>query len=68
MSDGNRFLGDNFLSVIFSSSLVVIKYPPERGRPLSSLGLPKVLPKLDAAFVWGKNKHTYLFAGDQYWK
>ena len=43
-------------------------FPPERGRPLSSLGLPKDLPKVDAAFVWGKNKHTYLFAGDQYWK
>ena len=42
--------------------------PPERGRPLSSLGLPKDLPKLDAAFVWGKNKHTYFFAGEQYWK
>ena len=42
--------------------------PPERGRPLSSLGLPKHLAKVDAAFVWGKNKHTYLFAGDQYWK
>jgi len=40
----------------------------ERGRPLSSLGLPKDLPKLDAAFVWGKNKHTYFFAGEQYWK
>lgn len=37
-------------------------------RPLTDLGLPADLAKLDAAFVWGKNKKTYMFSGDQYWR
>ena len=24
--------------------------------------------RLDAAFVWGKNKKAYFFAGDEYWR
>ncbi|CAL4065532.1 unnamed protein product, partial [Meganyctiphanes norvegica] len=36
--------------------------------PLSDLGLPEDLPKLDAAFVWGHNGRTYLFADTMYWR
>ena len=35
---------------------------------LTELGLPASLPRLDAAFVWGKNGVTYLFSGAQYWR
>ena len=37
-------------------------------RPLSDLGLPSDLKKLDAAFVWGKNDKTYFFSGKRYWR
>lgn len=37
-------------------------------RPLSDLGLPSNLPRIDAAFVWGKNDKTYFFSGDRYWR
>lgn len=33
----------------------------EQNMPLARLGLPDGLPRLDAAFVWGKNKKTYFF-------
>jgi len=37
-------------------------------RPLTDFGLGDNITSLDAAFVWGKNKKTYLFSGDQYWR
>jgi len=37
-------------------------------RPLTDLGLPGDLPGVDAAFAWGKNGRTYVFARDRYWK
>lgn len=42
----------------------------ERGYPkrLSSLGLPSDLQHIDAAFNFRKNKKTYLFAGDKFWR
>ncbi|KAG8184677.1 hypothetical protein JTE90_013070 [Oedothorax gibbosus] len=36
--------------------------------PLTSLGLPSELERLDAAFVWAKNGRTYFFSGDNYWR
>lgn len=42
----------------------------EKGYPkkLSSLGLPSDLQHIDAAFNFRKNKKTYLFAGDKFWR
>ena len=37
-------------------------------KPLTYLGLPLNLSKIDAALVWGHNQKTYLFAGNQYWR
>jgi matrix metalloproteinase-16 (membrane-inserted) len=36
--------------------------------PLTQLGLPDELKKLDAAFTWGHNGRTYLFSGTSYWR
>ena len=41
---------------------------PDGAGQLTELGLPASLPRLDAAFVWGKNGVTYLFSGAQYWR
>nr|XP_045617604.1 matrix metalloproteinase-2-like [Procambarus clarkii] len=35
---------------------------------LKNLGLPEDLKKIDAAFVWGYNGRTYLFADTMYWR
>lgn len=42
----------------------------ERGYPkrLSSLGLPADVQQIDAAFNFRKNRKTYLFAGEQFWR
>lgn len=42
----------------------------EKGYPktLASLGLPSDLQHIDAAFNFRKNKKTYLFAGDKFWR
>uniref|UniRef100_A0A1B6DEQ4 Peptidase M10 metallopeptidase domain-containing protein n=2 Tax=Clastoptera arizonana TaxID=38151 RepID=A0A1B6DEQ4_9HEMI len=35
---------------------------------ITELGLPEYLTHIDAAMVWSKNKKTYFFSGDQYWR
>ncbi|KAH0619645.1 hypothetical protein JD844_000478 [Phrynosoma platyrhinos] len=42
----------------------------ERGYPkrLTSLGLPPDVQRVNAAFNWSKNKKTYIFAGDKFWR
>ncbi len=42
----------------------------EKGYPkrLSSLELPTDLQQIDAAFSFRKNRKTYLFAGDKFWR
>lgn len=35
--------------------------------PITTLGLPPSLRKIDAILVWGHNSHTYIFSGTQYW-
>ncbi|XP_049873115.1 matrix metalloproteinase-14-like [Pectinophora gossypiella] len=37
-------------------------------KPLTNLGLPESLEKLDAAMVWGYNGKTYFYSGTMYWK
>ncbi|KAL7027224.1 hypothetical protein ACKWTF_005366 [Chironomus riparius] len=37
-------------------------------KPLSALGLPENLKKLDAALVWGHNNRTYFYSGTMYWR
>ncbi len=36
---------------------------PREGRPLTELGFPGDIEKIDAAFIWGHNKKTYFITG-----
>lgn len=49
---------------LFDSQYLLPGYP----RPLTTLGLPASLEKLDAAMVWGHNGNTYFYSGSMYWK
>ncbi|KAF2899798.1 hypothetical protein ILUMI_06396 [Ignelater luminosus] len=42
----------------------------ERGypKPLTDLGLPASLEKIDGAMVWGHNGKTYFYSGNMYWR
>ncbi|EUB56340.1 Matrix metalloproteinase-25 [Echinococcus granulosus] len=40
---------------------------PRSGLPLTKLGLPASLRKVDAVFKWDVNQAFYIFAGDVYW-
>ncbi|XP_064618644.1 matrix metalloproteinase-2-like isoform X2 [Lineus longissimus] len=51
----------------FNGNHVIVGFP-QQGRPITELGLPHDLEKIDAAFVWGHNKKTYLMSGDMYWR
>lgn len=55
------FIGDKFYVCQGNHQLLKI------GR-LKNLGLPEDLKKIDAAFVWGYNGRTYLFADTMYWR
>ncbi|ESN93754.1 hypothetical protein HELRODRAFT_186073 [Helobdella robusta] len=41
---------------------------PKSGKPLTSLGIPADITKIDAALYWKYNGAVYLFAGYLYWK
>lgn len=41
---------------------------PHAGRPIKDFGLPEDIDHIDAAFVWGHNRRTYLITGHMYWK
>lgn len=41
---------------------------PDYPKPLTTLGLPDHLSKIDAALVWGYNNRTYFYSGTQYWR
>ncbi|CAH0751545.1 unnamed protein product [Diatraea saccharalis] len=49
---------------LFDSQFLVPGYP----RPITHLGLPDSLDKIDAAMVWGHNDKTYFYSGTMYWK
>ena len=42
--------------------------PGSQPRPLTDFGISPNITSLDAVFVWGKNRKTYFFSGDQYWR
>lgn len=48
----------------FNSNHLDNGYP----KPLSHLGLPASLDKIDAALVWGHNNRTYFYSGTMYWR
>lgn len=37
-------------------------------RAITKFGLPMTLKDMDAVFTWGRNKRTYFFKGDKYWR
>ncbi|KRT82150.1 Peptidase [Oryctes borbonicus] len=62
---GNKivfFIGRNYY--VFTGTEVERGYP----RPLTSLGLPERLDKIDGATVWGHNGKTFFFSGHEYWR
>ncbi|XP_071094306.1 matrix metalloproteinase-17-like [Haliotis cracherodii] len=52
---------------VFNANYLEAGYPKE-GRPITELGIPPDVKKIDTVFVWGFNKRTYLVSGDMYWK
>ncbi|CAH1404556.1 unnamed protein product [Nezara viridula] len=49
---------------VFQGNFLDNGYP----KPLTHLGLPASLTKIDAALIWSHNSKTYLFSGTMYWK
>lgn len=41
---------------------------PSDGLPLTNLGLPSYLERVDSVFLWGENQAIYIFAGKYYWR
>ncbi|KAK3609338.1 hypothetical protein CHS0354_024880 [Potamilus streckersoni] len=59
------FKGDRYW--IFTGNYRVVNFPRE-GKSITDFGIPSDVKKIDAVFVWGFNKRTYLISGDMYWK
>lgn len=57
---GNRFW-------VFAGNHMLPNFPKE-GRLITELGIGENVKKVDAVFVWGFNKRTYIITGDMYWK
>ncbi|XP_040579940.1 matrix metalloproteinase-25 [Lepeophtheirus salmonis] len=60
-------------SIIFFSDNRFYKYDgrswtDEPKNNLASIGLPKDTPNIDSIFIWSKNKETYVFKGDHFWR
>ncbi|KAJ2949188.1 hypothetical protein O0L34_g6131 [Tuta absoluta] len=49
---------------LFDSQYLARGYP----KPLTALGLPESVARVDASMVWGHNGKTYLYSGTMYWK
>lgn len=56
------FIGREYY--VFNANNLVPGYP----KPLTYLGLPASLEKIDGAMVWGHNGRTYFFSGSMYWR
>ncbi|CAH0563528.1 unnamed protein product [Brassicogethes aeneus] len=56
------FIGKQYY--VFTGQKLNHGYP----KPLTHLGLPQDLPKVDGAMVWGHNGHTYFYSGNIYWR
>ncbi|XP_014488662.1 PREDICTED: matrix metalloproteinase-2 [Dinoponera quadriceps] len=56
------FIGREYY--VFNANILEAGYP----KPLTNLGLPAVLEKIDGAMVWGHNGRTYFFSGSMYWR
>lgn len=52
----------------FNGNYLVGGLSAESGKPISDFGLPADVDHIDAAFVWGHNRRTYVINGDMYWK
>lgn len=52
------------LIYVFTGNTLERGYP----KPLTSLGLPADLKKIDGATVWGHNGKTFFFSGNRYWR
>lgn len=64
-SDSILFAGKNYSVCLITNNGVRQR---QETYPLTHLGLPATLEKLDAAFNWGHNGKTYLFSGNSYWR
>lgn len=60
MYSGNRYW-------LFESNQLSPGFP-KSGRPLTWLGLPASVKRVDAAFVWGNNRLPYVISGNMYWR
>lgn len=56
------FIGREYY--VFNANILEPGYP----KPLTNLGLPSSLEKIDGAMVWGHNGRTYFFSGSMYWR
>ncbi|XP_018397983.1 PREDICTED: matrix metalloproteinase-2-like [Cyphomyrmex costatus] len=56
------FIGREYY--VFNANNLEPGYP----KPLTYLGLPASLKKIDGAMVWGHNGRTYFFSGSMYWR
>uniref|UniRef100_A0A1Y9IVB7 Peptidase metallopeptidase domain-containing protein n=1 Tax=Anopheles minimus TaxID=112268 RepID=A0A1Y9IVB7_9DIPT len=56
------FIGKQYY--VFNSQYLEPGYP----KPLTNLGLPDNIERIDAALVWSHNNRTYLYSGRLYWR
>ncbi|XP_055537460.1 matrix metalloproteinase-2 [Wyeomyia smithii] len=56
------FIGKQYY--VFNSQHLEPGYP----KPLTHLGLPESIERIDAALVWSYNNRTYLYSGRLYWR
>jgi hypothetical protein len=56
------FLGREYW--VYNANVLERGYP----KPITDLGLPHQLTKVDGAMVWGHNGKTYFFSGTMYWR
>lgn len=65
MCDSFTFSGKRFW--LLNGNQVIVDFP-RQGKPLTYMGFPEDIEKIDAAFVWGHNHRTYFISGNMYWR